>query len=55
MGTAELDAFLLLPHAREAMRQRGWDDDAKVYDLQPASSHHALQELEALMLRVLSG
>jgi predicted HD phosphohydrolase len=55
MGPAELDAFFLQPHARDAMRLRVWDDDAKCVDLRPASSQVALQELESLMLRVLSG
>lgn len=55
MGAAELDAFFLQPHARDAMRLRVWDDDAKRADLRPASSQRALQELESLMLRVLSG
>lgn len=54
MNADEFATFEKLPHARDAMRLRVWDDDAKVPTLRPGSSAQGLRELEALMLRVLS-
>jgi phosphonate degradation associated HDIG domain protein len=52
MSEAECAAFLAMPHARDAMRLRTWDDRAKDAALHPASEAVALAELAALMDRV---
>ena len=54
LDEAQLQAFLLRPHARDAMRLRVWDDEAKAPELRPASCADALGELEQLMAQVLA-
>jgi predicted HD phosphohydrolase len=49
MGAQECAAFLALPHARQALRLRTWDDMAKRPALRPAHDSIALAELAALM------
>jgi phosphonate degradation associated HDIG domain protein len=52
MAPDEADAFIALPHARDALRLRAWDDHAKDPALRPASTAEALDELRALMAEV---
>jgi phosphonate degradation associated HDIG domain protein len=49
MSAAECTAFLALPHARDAMRLRVWDDQAKDPDWCFDSPASALQALASLM------
>lgn len=52
MGPDEAATFIALPHARDALKLRAWDDRAKDPELRPASTGHALDELRALMTQV---
>ncbi len=49
MSTAEQTSFMALPHARDTLRLRVWDDQAKVCDWQPVSADLALQELHKML------
>jgi phosphonate degradation associated HDIG domain protein len=53
MTDAEAAAFMLQPHARDALRVRIWDDLAKDPGQQPASAPAALANLRTLMQQVL--
>jgi len=53
MTDTEAAAFMLQPHARDALRVRVWDDLAKDPGQQPVSVPAALADLRALMQQVL--
>lgn len=55
MSLAEVEFFMALPHAKDALRLRSWDDRAKTVGLRPDSMPAALAELQALMQTVLQG
>lgn len=55
MAPAQVEDFLARPFARDAIRLRTWDDQAKDTRLQPDSAQQALEDLHALMRRVLAG
>jgi phosphonate degradation associated HDIG domain protein len=53
MSPPQVTALLARTHARDALRLRIWDDQAKVVELQPDSVAGALAELRVLMQAVL--
>jgi hypothetical protein len=52
MAPMEVDAFLLLPRAKDALRLRAWDDRAKDNALRPATADQAIEGLRLLMQEV---
>jgi predicted HD phosphohydrolase len=52
MSPMEVDAFLLLPRAKDALRLRAWHDRAKDNALRPATADQAIEGLRLLMQEV---
>ena len=49
-GKAEIEAFELLPHAKEALRLRQWDEAAKIPDMKLPALEHFREILQTCLL-----